>query len=270
MSFSITAPSNPDGFDPSQFKIQPDGSFKISIRAMAAMAGIDHAGLVRSLKSAGDENALPCARSLAAQGFSPGDVSTWGETGGIPENAAPFILEHYGLASASPSTQARAVLLAFSRVGINAYLKERLGQLQQPEPQRALPVDVLALTNRTIDVLERLGGMDERAQMLLRDVAINYVLKQSGGTMPELESIKYSTISEYVVTLGCPAHKATPVAQHVGKALKRLYREENGRDPKAQPQLVNGRTCKVALYELDWLQKHEKGLREDMNNYLTK
>jgi len=270
MNFSITAPSNPDGFDPSQFKIQADGSFRISIRGMAAMAGIDDNGLGRSLKSAADENPLPCARSLLAQGFCSADVASWSATGGIPENAAPFILEHYGIASASPSTQARAVLLAFSRVGINAYLKERLGQLQQPEPQKALPVDVLALTNRTIDVLERLGGIDERAQMLLRDVAINYVLKQSGGTMPELESVKYSTISEYVVTLGCPAHKATAVAQHVGKAVKRLYREENGRDPKAQPQLVNGRTCKVALYESDWLQKHEKGLREDMNNYLTK
>ena len=53
-----------------------DGTFRISIRGMAAMAGIDHRGLNRSLKSAGDENALPCARSLVLQGFCPGDVST--------------------------------------------------------------------------------------------------------------------------------------------------------------------------------------------------
>jgi len=52
-------------------------------------------GLARSLKSAADENPLPCARSLLAQGFDPADVSTWSATGGIPEDAAPFILEHY-------------------------------------------------------------------------------------------------------------------------------------------------------------------------------
>ena len=79
MNFSITAPSNPDGFDPSQFKIQPDGSFKISVIAMAALAVIDNGGLSRSLKSASDENPLPCARSLLAQGFSPSDVSTSNE-----------------------------------------------------------------------------------------------------------------------------------------------------------------------------------------------
>lgn len=59
------------------------------------MAGVDHAGIVRSLKSAGDEKPLPCARSLAAQGFCPGDVSSWGENGGIPEDAAPFIVADY-------------------------------------------------------------------------------------------------------------------------------------------------------------------------------
>ena len=120
-------PATGGAFDASQFKLQADGTFRISIRGMASMAGVDHRGLTRSLSSAGDENALPCSRSLLAQGFSPGDISTWGETSGIPEDAAPYILEYYGITAASPSAQARAVLLAFSRVGINAYLKERLG-----------------------------------------------------------------------------------------------------------------------------------------------
>jgi hypothetical protein len=94
-------------FDRSQFRIQPDGTFRISIRAMASMAGVDFGGLARSLKSGVDENALPCARSLAAQGFNPVDVSGWAETGGIPEDAAPFILEHYGIHAATPSSTAR-------------------------------------------------------------------------------------------------------------------------------------------------------------------
>ena len=88
-----------DGFDASQFKLQADGTFRISIRGMAAMAGIDQSGLARSLKSAEDENALPCARSLLLQGFCPEDVSTWGETGGIPEARLPSFL------SITPSTR---------------------------------------------------------------------------------------------------------------------------------------------------------------------
>jgi len=54
--------------------------------------------------------------------------------GGIPEDAALFILECYGISAASPSAQARAVLLAFSRVGINACLKERLGITRTIDP----------------------------------------------------------------------------------------------------------------------------------------
>ena len=98
---------------------------------MASMAGIAESGLRASLKSSAHENALPCARSLLVQGFCPAHVSGWGETGGIPDDAAPFILEHYGIHAVSPSAQARAALLAFSRVGINAYLKEKLGLTQR-------------------------------------------------------------------------------------------------------------------------------------------
>lgn len=107
-SYKIETTVQESQWDPSQFRLQADGTFKISIRGMASMAGIDHASLGRSLKSTVAENPLPCARSLLAQGFDPVAVSTWSETGGIPEDAAPYILEHYGINAASPSPQARA------------------------------------------------------------------------------------------------------------------------------------------------------------------
>jgi hypothetical protein len=167
-------------FDRSQFKIQPDGSFRITIRAMASMAGISDGGLVTSLKSAAHENALPCVRSLLAQGFDPAHVSTWDETGGIPEDAAPFILEYYGINAATPSSTARKVLLALTRVGINAYLKEKLG-LPQQQAGQVVRGDLIALAWRTVDLLERMGGVDERAQHQLRDMALNYVARQAVG-----------------------------------------------------------------------------------------
>jgi len=257
---------NPISFDPSQFKIQPDGTFRISIRGMAAMAGIDDGSLSRSLKSAAAENPLPCARYLLAQGFTPAAVSTWGETGGIPEEAAPFILNHYGMLATAPSEQARLALLAFSRVGINAYLKDKLGllepsQVRDTQPP-ALPGDVLSMVDRSIHLLERLGGVDDRAQMLLRDVVLNATLSVAGGSAPQLGPAKELTVSEFLVELGCPAHKATKVATAIGKEVKRTYHGQNGRDPKTQPQLVGGRRCDVAIYERDWLLENEADFRD--------
>ena len=217
-------PATRGAFDASQFKLQADGTFRISIRGMASMAGIDQGGLTRGLKSADDENALPCARSLLAQGFRPDDVSTWGETGGIPEDAAPFILEYYGINATSPSS---------------------------------LPGDVLTTVDRSIGLLERLGGIDDRAQMLLRDVVLNATLSIAGGSAPQLGPAKELTVSEFLIELGCPAHKATKLATQIGKEVKRIYKSHNGRDPKTQPQLVNGRRCYVSIYEREWLTQNQ-------------
>ena len=92
-------------WDPSQFRLQADGTFKISIRGMASMTGIDQSGLVRSLKSAEDVSPLLCPISPLAQGFYPADVMNWGETGGIPEDAAPYILRDHSTYSAAVSNQ---------------------------------------------------------------------------------------------------------------------------------------------------------------------
>ena len=130
-----------------------------------------------------------------AQGFSPAAVSTWGETGGIPEVAAPFILEHYGTNAASPSQQARSVLLAFVRVGINSYLKERLGIAPEHVPVFEIP-DVLENVKRSVDLLELLGGVDDRARLILRDVVLNYTATSAGGSIPQLNAAEtFLTIS---------------------------------------------------------------------------
>lgn len=255
-------------WDPSQFKLQSDGTFRISIRGMAAMAGVDFSGLARSLKTAVDENALPCARSLLLQGFSPVDVSTWGETGGIPEDAAPFILEHYGITASNPSQQARMVLLAFSRVGINAYLKERLGVSQVQDTQPVLP-DVLITVERSITLLEKLGGVDDRAQIMLKDIILNHVARNAGGELA-LPGVKMLSLQEAFQELGGALPKeATKLANQHGKVVKQVYREENGRPPKTHKQLVNGRPCDVSDYEFEWLQTHESDLVELVKKFRT-
>lgn len=261
-------------FDPSQFKLQSDGTFRISIRGMAAMAGVDFSGLARTLRSAVDENPLPCARSLLSQGFCPVDLSSWGETGGIPEAAAPFILEHYGINAASPSARARAVLLAFTRVGINAYLKERLGISSQTpltvsEPR--LPVvNVLGTVEKSIDLLERLGGLDDRAEHLLRDIVLNHAARSAGGELLLPGARMLSLQEAFQELAGATPAEATKLANQNGRAFKRLYREENGRDPKTHKQLVKGRTCDVCDYEWDWISGHTEDLADALETLRTK
>lgn len=248
-------------FDASQFKLQDDGTFRISVRGMAAMAGIDDGAFTRSLKSAAAEKPLPCARSLLAQGFCPAAVSTWGETGGIPEQAAPFILEHYAFSASSPSAQARAVLLAFSRVGINAYLKDKLGVATPAEAQAPAllnPVEhagrILTLVDTSLDLLDRLGGADERERMVYRDLINNTVVRSTGNALLPPER-KTMTLAEAFIECGAPPHKATKYASKRGRAFKDLYRRDHdGQEPMTHKQLVNNRECFVADYEVSWVQ----------------
>ena len=270
---TLLAQSNQPEWDPSQFKLQPDGSFKISIRAMAAMAGIDNTSLGRSLRSAAAENALPCARSLVAQGFDPAAVSVWSETGGIPEDAAPYILEHYGITASSPSEQARAVLLSFSRVGINAYLKERLGLLNQaPQPQApALPKrDPLETVEFSMKLLDRLGGIDDRAEHIFRDIILNHTARQAGGEVGValLPEVQMMSLAEAFQQLGgATPSEASKLAVSNGRAIKRIYIEENGRAPKTHKQLVNGRSCDVCDYEVSWLMTKADDFKQAVLDY---
>ena len=247
-------------FDPSQFRLQPDGTFRISIRGMAAMAGVDDAALGRSLKSAAAENPLPCARSLLSQGFCPAAVSTWGETGGIPEDAAPFILEHYGINAASPSQRARAALLAFSRVGINAYLKERLGistQLQSPgeAPQQLKPQDALDVIERSYDLLERFGVADDRDRIQFGDMVRSVAARGSGGLLlPPDPGSQELTISDAWLEI---TGQRLPRDQGIrlGRLVASMYRNEFQKDPPTRTQWVDGAPRQVKSYVRRWLVK---------------
>ena len=152
-------------------------------------------------------------------------------------------------------------------VWMDGWFLERVSQVRDTQP--VLAPTVLDTVDRSIQLLERLGGVDERAQMLLRDVVLNTTMKAAGGTAPQLEPVKELTISEYLIELGCPSHRATDLAQKIGKEVKRVYRTHNKRDPKSQDQLVKGRRCQVALYEKEWLEQQHKDFKEAIQDYLN-
>ena len=150
-------------------------------------------------------------------------------------------------------------------VWMDGWFLEQVSQVRDTQP--VLAPTVLDTVDRSIQLLERLGGVDERAQMLLRDVVLNTAMKSAGGTAPALEPAKELTLSEKLIELGCPSHKATSVATKIGKQVKAVYKNENGRDPKTQDQLVGGRRCAVACYEQDFLRAHERELQEAINHF---
>lgn len=232
-------------FDASQFKLQPDGTFRISIIGMARMAGIDDSSFGRSLRSASAETPLPCARSLLAQGFDPSAVSSWGETGGIPEEAAPFILSHYGIEAASPSKQARLALLAFSRVGINAYLKDKLGiKLQGSSEERDD-------WSWRLDVCQRIGiEFDERDKLQIKEAIVGQKLLAAGATAMVYADIPVSrAVQEVFDGLVLPLDKLKSIGMH----LKRWYRQERGANPIKHDQYVDGANRSVNTYPRDWI-----------------
>jgi hypothetical protein len=231
-------------WDPSQFKLQLDGTFRISIRGMAAMAGVDDGGLARSLKTAADENPLPCARSLVAQGFYPADVSTWGETGGIPEDAAPFILEHYGITATSPSALARQVLLSFSRVGINAYLKERLGVSQVRDTQPTLSPEQHKLEWLMQFTAQHGIEFDDRDRLQIKNYAFSLALPPAGGAQTIYNDYPLSRLIPDIFGVVLENKQLSAI----GKLMAKMWREVRGEEPPRHDQYVDGAVRLVAHY----------------------
>ena len=141
--------------------------------------------------------------------------------------------------------------------------------LEKTSPQQSSPPvlpDVLSTVEQSINLLERLGGVDDRAQLILRDVVLNTAMKSAGGAVAELQPAGFMTLSEKLVDMGVPSHKATDLAKSIGRVVKAYYRECTGQNPKTQPQYVNGRRCPVSLYETDFLTSIEQNLSKNIKN----
>lgn len=136
-------------------------------------------------------------------------------------------------------------------------LSGRVSQVREVQPQ--LP-DVLTTVQRSLDLLERLGGVDDRAQLLLKDIVLNHAARTAGGDLL-LPGTRMLALQEAFSEIGgATPQEASKLATRWGKDVKKLYKEENGRPPKTHKQLVNGRSCDVCDYEFDWISKLKNDL----------
>ena len=119
-------------------------------------------------------------------------------------------------------------------------------------PPRLREVEVIALVERSISLFEQLGGLDQRDQLLFKDIVRSNVLTASSGLLP-------GALTDQELTLGDAwlevFQQALPRNQFcaAGKLVARAYREEFGEEPPCRQQFVDGAPRQVKSYRRSWL-----------------
>jgi hypothetical protein len=101
-------------------------------------------------------------------------------------------------------------------------------------------------------VFERLGGLDERDQLLFKDIVRSNVLTASSGLLPGAPTDQELTLGDAWLEV---FQQVLPRNQFcaAGKLVARAYREEFGEDPPRRQQFVDGAPRQVKSYRRCWL-----------------
>lgn len=165
---------------------------------------------------------------------------------------------------------ARWISPAFS-VFVNQWFREAVeGQIAEaptsaPTAVPALsPQDSLDLIERSMDLLERLGGMDDRDRLQFSDMVRNVTARGAGGYLlppaPEDEELTLSDAWLEVFGEALPRSKFSPVGTLVANA----YKEEFGAKPPKRTQYVDGAPRKVSSYRRGWLLQTLQRFKEQV------
>ncbi|MFM7512776.1 MAG: KilA-N domain-containing protein [Cyanobium sp.] len=134
-----------------------------------------------------------------------------------------------------------------------------LESIQQPQPApvhestlQLREAEVIALVERSIGLFERLGGLDERDELLFKDIVRSNVLTASSGLLPGAPTDQELTLGDAWLEV---FPQALPRSQFcaAGKLVARAYREEFGEEPPCRQQFVDGAPRQVKSYRRSWL-----------------
>jgi hypothetical protein len=141
-------------------------------------------------------------------------------------------------------------------VWMDGWFLESVQQAQstpvETPPARIREADVIALVERSIDLFERLGGLDQRDQLLFKDIVRSNVLTASAGLLPGAPTDEELTLGDAWLEV---FQQALPRSQFcaAGKLVARAYREEFGEEPPCRQQFVDGAPRQVKSYRRSWL-----------------
>ncbi|MFN9659534.1 MAG: KilA-N domain-containing protein [Cyanobacteriota bacterium] len=131
-------------------------------------------------------------------------------------------------------------------------------QQAQPTPVETTAVprlreaEVITLVERSIVVFERLGGLDERDQLLFKDIVRSNVLTASSGMLSGAPTDEELTLGDAWLEV---FQQVLPRSQFcaAGKLVARAYRDEFGEEPPRRQQFVDGAPRQVKSYRRSWL-----------------
>jgi hypothetical protein len=111
---------------------------------------------------------------------------------------------------------------------------------------------VIALVERSIGLFEQLGGLDERDQLLFKDIVRSNVLTASSGLLPGAPTDEELTLRDAWLEV---FQQVLPRSQFcaAGKLVARAYRNEFGEEPPRRQQFVDGAPRQVKSYRRSWL-----------------
>ena len=130
-------------------------------------------------------------------------------------------------------------------------------------PPRLREVEVIALVERSITLFEQLGGLDQRDQLLFKDIVRSNVLTASSGLLLGAPTDEELTLGDAWLEV---FQQALPRDQFcaAGKLVARAYREEFGEEPPCRQQFVDGAPRQVKSYRRSWLIETLKRFRAQL------
>ena len=141
-------------------------------------------------------------------------------------------------------------------------------QQAQPAPMettapRLREAEVITLVERSIVVFERLGGLDERDQLLFKDIVRSSVLTVSSGLLSGAPTDEELTLGDAWLEV---FQQVLPRSQFcaAGKLVARAYRDEFGEEPPRRQQFVDGAPRQVKSYRRSWLIETLKRFRAQL------
>ena len=111
---------------------------------------------------------------------------------------------------------------------------------------------MIALVERSIGLFEQLGGLDERDQLLFKDIVRSNVLTASSGMLSGAPTDEELTLRDAWLEV---FQQVLPRSQFcaAGKLVARAYRNEFGEEPPRRQQFVDGAPRQVKSYRRSWL-----------------
>lgn len=119
-------------------------------------------------------------------------------------------------------------------------------------PPRLREAEVISLVERSIGLFERLGGLDQRDELLFKDIVRSNVLTASSGMLPAIPGDDELTLSDAWLEVFQEVLPRTKY-RSAGTLVASAYREDFGQEPPLRQQYVDGAPRQVKSYRRSWL-----------------